>query len=222
MREEKRTIYRCEYCKKYLLHKSSMLRHESMCKKNPNIMLKCRDCCFWTILDKEDFIKKVDREALKKEGYDEFYLNRYSNEEITISWSFHYCLKYEKKMMPPKAFNGFYGIVFKETENAIKMPTENEGCPDFKHYKIEEKYENRLAEAYRQFGDKIFREGNYKQAFEYYNKATEIGSYNSSMYDACIKAYELLNDFEGAKMIKEKKVIAEKIDMGFDVNNPPF
>ena len=143
MREETRTIYHCEYCKKYLMNKSSMLRHESTCKNNPDIKLKCRDCCFSTVLEKEDFVKMVDWKELGKKEYT---LNGHGKEEITISWSFHYCLKYEKKMMPPKALNGVYGIILNETENTIIMPTENEGCAVFKQYKAEEKHKNRLAD----------------------------------------------------------------------------
>jgi len=159
----------------------------------------------------------VDWEALGKEKYDGYYLKEYEKEEITFSWSFHYCLKHEKKMMPPKAFNGFYGIVFRETENVIKMPTENEGCSDFINHKIEEKYQNRLAEAYRQFGDKMLKKENYTQASEFYNKAIEkCYVYDSSMYDACIEAREMIGDFEGARMMKEKKEIAKYEDQGYD------
>ena len=213
MREEKRTIYHCEYCKKYLLHKSSMVRHESACKKNPDIKLKCGDCCHWTIFEKEDFIIKVDWKKLQKTAYNGTYPNEYyRQEDISISWAFHYCLEYEKKMMPPKAFKGFYGIVLNEVENTMKMPTENEGCPNFKCYKVEEIsiYRDRLAEAYRKIGDEQFRAKNYNRAVKYYNKVINIGGYDSFVYDACIRAYELLNNFEDANIMREKKMIAEK------------
>jgi len=142
MRTEERTVYHCDYCKKYTLQKSSILRHERACKKNPDIMLRCRGCSFCTVLETEDFTKDVDyiSTLLKKAEYDRFFPNAGGEKEIIISFSFHYCQKLEKKMMPPKAFNGYYGIVLNETENAIKMPTVNEGCSYFK-CRSEEEYE---------------------------------------------------------------------------------
>ena len=133
MRTEERTVYHCDYCKKYTLQKSSILRHERACKKNPDIMLKCRDCCFCTVLEKADFTANIDYilTLLKKAEYNKYYPYGVGKEEIIISFSFHYCQKNQKKMMPPKAFNGYYGIVLSETGSAVKMPTVSEGCSDF-------------------------------------------------------------------------------------------
>jgi tetratricopeptide (TPR) repeat protein len=161
-----------------------------------------------TVLNKEDFVKKID--AAKIEEYNK-HITLNERGEYAFSWSFHYCLKRERKMIPPKALKDFYGNVIKEIENAIKMPTENDGCIDFINHTIEEKYKNRLAEAYKQFGDKMLRQGNFNQASEYYNKAiANCYTYDSSMYDACIEACELSNDFKSAMIIKDKKENIEK------------
>jgi hypothetical protein len=44
MREEVRTIYRCDFCPKYGLRKHSIERHQKYCCKNPDNHHACLSC----------------------------------------------------------------------------------------------------------------------------------------------------------------------------------
>ncbi|NDW09430.1 tetratricopeptide repeat protein [Dysgonomonas sp. 520] len=50
--------------------------------------------------------------------------------------------------------------------------------------------------------------GDYISAIKDYNKSIELGNTDISSYDICIDAYKLLNDFEGAKKMEDRKNVA--------------
>ena len=55
MKEKQKTIYYCDFCKKYRLTRHSMLKHESSCTLNPNricIVLGCDGGCPWCLFAK--------------------------------------------------------------------------------------------------------------------------------------------------------------------------
>ena len=50
MKEKLKTVYYCEFCRKYRLTRPSMARHESSCTLNPNRVCRVRGCkgdCPW-------------------------------------------------------------------------------------------------------------------------------------------------------------------------------
>lgn len=49
MKEQVRTLYRCEYCSKYRISKSAMLNHEKWCSKNPANTHACLSCRHLTV-----------------------------------------------------------------------------------------------------------------------------------------------------------------------------
>lgn len=45
MKTENRTVYFCEFCRKYYIHKGHGKRHEKYCKENPANKHKCFEFC---------------------------------------------------------------------------------------------------------------------------------------------------------------------------------
>ena len=54
MKQENKTIYRCDFCRKYYIRKHHAQYHEKWCKFNPNNMHKCFDYCKHLQRDHED------------------------------------------------------------------------------------------------------------------------------------------------------------------------
>ncbi len=76
MKVKTRKVYYCDYCKKHLLTKYSMICHEKICKRNPNNFHKCFEYC-------KHLVKETDEEKT------EFYCN--------ITERFMYSYKVENK-----------------------------------------------------------------------------------------------------------------------------
>ena len=54
-------------------------------------------------------------------------------------------------------------------------------------------------------GNAKFRIGNYVEAIEDYNKAIELSTWiDKELYNRCIKAYGLIDDYENAKKTEER------------------
>lgn len=98
MIELKTTIYKCPYCKKYLLRKHAMKNHIKWCPKNPENITLCGDCLF---------LKAVD-----------CYYGRYNNwigdYEDTKSTKFH-CIKLDIDLIPFKIIKMGWDLAFPET-----------------------------------------------------------------------------------------------------------
>jgi len=63
---------------------------------------------------------------------------------------------------------------------------------------------------YYNMGRVYHAKGNYDEAIECYKKAIELMPDFTEAYDNCIKVYKMIGNDEGARMMKEKKEIAEK------------
>ena len=57
MKEKIKTVYYCDHCNEKRFVKNAMVRHEIICKKNPNNKRACYGCLFLT---KEDFEFEYD------------------------------------------------------------------------------------------------------------------------------------------------------------------
>ena len=213
MKVEKRIIFRCEYCNKTLLHKSSMENHEMLCKKKPEIQILCSICHF-----------------------SEYTKERFIFNDINYEFNFRYCSKRKRKMIPSKAANSeYYADALKGKYDQI-MPTVSIGCTDYLSKKnINKSFEkakekmlklldfagavedyNKIIKldpncmrAYLDRGEAKMSLKDYVSAIEDFNKVLEIAPDHIWAYNCCIEAYELLNDHESAKEMKERKLIAE-------------
>lgn len=50
MKEKQKTVYYCDFCKKYRLTRPSMIKHETSCTLNPTRVCRVRGCegdCPW-------------------------------------------------------------------------------------------------------------------------------------------------------------------------------
>jgi len=84
MIKEIKTTYKCDFCKKHMFRSDAMLRHESICPKNPENFVMCNGC---------NHLEEYEKDYQCAHG--EYSYGRHSK-------SF-YCKKYEKGLYPPKA-----------------------------------------------------------------------------------------------------------------------
>lgn len=61
MREKVQSVYTCDFCKKKLLVKHAMQRHEDLCNNNPKNFAACSGCIY---------IKEVPKEYSAPNNYD--------------------------------------------------------------------------------------------------------------------------------------------------------
>ena len=201
-----------------------MLRHEKACKKSPSVKIMCFGCIF--------------RDTLKEEfDYDER-INDYIGKRNHISFTFHYCRKQKIKMIPQKAYNNeFLNEALKDKYDQI-MPTISNGCLEYiSRNSVNILFDNGMEkvklhdyvgaiEVYSKiiefdgnvkYPDPYFKRGlakiglkDYTSAIEDFNKIIENDNFNMQAYDYCIEAYELLNDYENARKMEERKKEAER------------
>ena len=167
MRVEKRLIFRCDYCKKYLLHKSSMQRHETNCKKNPNNQILCSLCHFSEYLE-EEFVF----------------------EGTNYKFNFRYCCKQKKKMIPLKASNSAYYVDALKGKYDQIMPTVSIGCSDYINRKT-------TIALYEKANDKIVKLHDFEGAIEDCNKIIELDPICIQAYLYRGRAKKCLKDYEG-------------------------
>lgn len=63
MKEQLKTVYTCDHCKKKLFIKSAMVKHEEFCDSSPLNKPKCADCKFCDVVDKEIFFDTFSGES---------------------------------------------------------------------------------------------------------------------------------------------------------------
>ena len=116
MKTKNLDVYFCDHCKKHLFRKSSMTKHETFCKSNPENYKKCLDGCKYLqsiehVVDFESFNNNDD-------GYVEKTVKVFK------------CIKYDKLMFPfsieRKKLNEKY-VTYSDQE---PMPKE---CEGFEH-----------------------------------------------------------------------------------------
>lgn len=88
MRTQERTIYKCDYCRKYYLMQKSCERHEIYCRKNPANMHICYHCKFLT----------VDRDG--DTGHKIFHCDKFDKQmhSVVAERIGHSCLGYTERM----------------------------------------------------------------------------------------------------------------------------
>lgn len=104
--KENVTLYICDHCRKRLIRKSAMEKHEVDCTQNPANRSKCGGCVF---------LKEVQKE---------FWVDTYGGETARKANGF-FCTKLNVGMYPHKAVR--LGLVDKypdQFDGEIKMPTE--------------------------------------------------------------------------------------------------
>ncbi len=107
------TIYSCDFCKKRLIRKQAMEKHEEFCFMNPVNTPACQGC---------EFIKEI-----KKEIY--YYTGR--GEETRTAKAFH-CIKLDKELYPISAARRGLPEKYPETfEEAELMPSKCEHSTAF-------------------------------------------------------------------------------------------
>ncbi|MDR2233071.1 MAG: hypothetical protein LBE56_08105 [Tannerella sp.] len=72
------------------------------------------------------------------------------------------------------------------------------------------KFRELIPIAYTLCGDTEIELEDYYNAIDDYNKAIELNPHFIEGYDCCIAAYELINDYDSARKIQERKTIAEQ------------
>lgn len=110
MKEQIKTVYTCDHCKKKLFVKNAMVRHEEFCGSNPENIPICSGC---------EFLEETEKDI---------YFDGYYGEEKRTAKSFR-CTKKDIGLYPLKVVR--LGIIDKYPEtfhNEILMPTE---CEDF-------------------------------------------------------------------------------------------
>ena len=181
---ETKLIYHCEHCNKISLRKSSMLQHEKSCKKNPNNIIMCFKCSFWSLLKEQRYISDTDRYGYVRENIFYFRL--------------HFCKKYDVKMIPPKAAESeFWRNGLKDKYSKI-MPTLSDCCSDF----CKAEYVGRINdfrdyESYIELGRDCFTAMRYEEALSYFSCAIE----HSEKPEALVlrgNVKSLLKDYAGA------------------------
>jgi tetratricopeptide (TPR) repeat protein len=222
MKEETRLIYHCEYCKKISVQKSSMLQHEKSCKKNPNIKIMCFDCSFWSLLKEQKYIGYENDDYYKREDSFYFRLHFCKKHDIKMippkafeSEFLRNGLKDKYTKIMPTISNGCLdfnkaesvGRIFDDYKYNIEL-----GKDSFSRMKYEEAiYFFNQAIEHSDNPEALYFRGNtkfdledYAGAIEDYIEAIKLNYVNQNMYNACISAYEMLNDYEGARQIREK------------------
>ena len=106
--QENVTVYKCDFCKKKLLRKHAMIKHEEHCGHNPKNHSACQGCIFL----------KQKSETFEGYGHD------YGNEYYVKTF---FCEKLNKGVYPHKVVKK--GLLQKYPEtfvDQIKMPTKCE------------------------------------------------------------------------------------------------
>ena len=115
--KENVTLYKCDFCKKEMKRKHSMIKHEIECNNNPNNSRPCLQSCKY--LER----KEIDVDTSKED---------YGGEPIFKTYSTFYCALKEEFLLHPKLQykNGAENLkhaYLKETEEEITqhfMPIE--------------------------------------------------------------------------------------------------
>jgi len=108
MKEQTKTVYSCDYCKKKYFVKHACENHEKFCSANPLTFPACTNC--------------IHFEERKKEVYYERYPEDYTKEFLSF-----YCKKRQCGMYPLKALARNLPNRFPETfEGEILLPHECE------------------------------------------------------------------------------------------------
>ena len=124
---ENTTAYKCEFCGKTSLNRGCMTQHERACKKNPKNRSLCYNCAHLKSGEQEDIT-----------GYYDYFYGAY---ETVKTFDCHKCQCSGNKMFTPYHLNEFWRTTLEE-EGWTPMPSELEGCPNFKAFEM--KWSNTL------------------------------------------------------------------------------
>ena len=117
---ENTTAYKCEFCGRTSLRRHNMESHEKACRKNPKNRAMCCNCAH----------QFCDGEQEKITGYWYHYDGEH---EDTKLFNCIRCKCTGDKMFIPYHLNEFWRTNL-EDEGWIPMPSELEGCPNFKAF----------------------------------------------------------------------------------------
>ena len=117
MKELITKVYKCDHCNKLSLSKGGMIRHETVCKKNPKNMCYCWDCKY------------------RKE--EEITIGKYPDQFL---YNMNKCEMYNKILIPISLvrYAPIYQINHKTFEHlhslgeAMVIPSEVQKCREFK------------------------------------------------------------------------------------------
>lgn len=115
---ENTTAYKCEFCGKTSLRRHNMESHERACRKNPKNRPMCYNCAHKVFKGEQEEIT----------GYWYHYDGEH---EDTKLFNCDKCKCTGNKMFNPYHLNEFWKENL-EDEGWIPMPSEFEGCPNFK------------------------------------------------------------------------------------------
>lgn len=119
---ENTTAYKCEFCGRTSLRRHNMESHERSCRKNPKNRAMCYNCANFYLSESiaKSISRWTDTFCGQIEDHKRFFLNKCKHDDCLLFNRFHLHDTWCETL---------------EDEGWIPMPSELEGCPNFKAHK---------------------------------------------------------------------------------------